>query len=216
MRGRFRRFPVHFDRELLLPDSREMSRFLALFPERTFEKGEVLIRGRGAGPRPPRPDPRVGFVIEGLVRGTRRGPGGGRRATGLLAGDGRWFGFDALHHGENLFRYEAVVPTTAAVFPLRAIIEEAPRSVLLGALTSAGMDWCTASSLAGSWAGSLRDRVLILLREEFRLQDRPEIEVRRQDIADLLHVTRQTLHPVLRELAAEGVIDLGYGVITLL
>ena len=180
---------------------------LERFPPRLFERGETLIRPRAGDP------PSLGFVVEGLVRGLWFGSdlAPGCRSTATIAGDGRWFGADAFRAGENLFRYDAMAPTMAAIVPLRWLQEEAPRGVLLEALHRVSLDWCTAVSVLSHGRRTLERRVLLLLFDLSRLHPRPELEVRQQDIAELLGVGRSTLAPVLKRLESRGLVGLGYG-----
>lgn len=157
--------------------------------------------------------PLVAYVHEGLVRGVwhRDKIAPSSRATALVAGDGCWIGIDAFKYGENLFRYQALAPTIATVVPMSCLREDAPRAVLVHAIENVARDWCTAVSLLSLGNQSLTRRALLLLHHMSRIHPRPEIEVRQQDLADVLGVARQSLQPVLKQLAAVGLIDLGYG-----
>jgi hypothetical protein len=208
--------------------SRESALRLLLdrFPLETFECGEVLIENvllettdftpsagsRGAAAAAPVPS-FVGYVAEGLVRGVwnRSTLAPLNRATAIVAGDGRWIGAEAFKFGKNLFRYAALTPTSAAVFPLAYMETEAPREVLGDALRSVSLDWCTAASVLSLGADTLDRRALLLLYDMSRLHPRPELEVRQKDIADMLGVSRQTLQPVLKRIEKRGLITLGYG-----
>ena len=139
----------------------------------------------------------------------------GSRATAVVAGDGRWLGADAFKYGENLFRYEALTPTSASVIPLSWMREKAPRDVLLDALRTVSLDWCTRVSVLSLGSESLYRRTLLLLYDMARLHPRPEIEVRQRDVADLLGVARQTLQPVLKQLERQNLVQLGYGEISI-
>jgi len=208
------------------PGREALAALLEKFPPQHFERGDTLIENvllettdfepvPGPSGTPDSPDPAsfVGYVVEGLVRGvwhhSRIAPSS--RATAIVAGDGRWFGFDSFKFGKNLFRYVALTPTSAAVFPLGHLRDEAPRQVLYDALFSVSLAWCTSASVASLGSESLARRTLLLLYDMSRLHPRPEIEVRQKDIADMLGVTRQTLQPVLKALEERGLIDLGYG-----
>lgn len=185
------------------------------FPPRLFERGDTLVEVPSPGV--PRRPPCLAYVIEGLVRGAwhRSALSPETRATAIVAGDGRWVGADAFKFGENLFRYDAVVPTTACVVPLGWVRDEAPRGVLVDALQSVSLDWCTTASVLSLGGETLERRTLLLLYDMRRLHPRPEIEVRQQDVADLLGVARQTLQPVLKGLERAGLVSLGYGAITI-
>jgi len=203
-----------------------LASLLARFPPIPFERGATLIENSllettdFALPVAPRsahagPDPNafVGYIVEGLVRGVwnRSTLSPGNRATAIVAGDGRWVGVEAFKFGKNLFRYAALCPTTAAVIPLSYVLDEAPQGVLLDALRSVSLDWCTAASVMSLGADTLSRRALLLLYDMSRLRPRPELEVRQKDIADMLGVSRQTLQPILKGFEKRGLIALGYG-----
>lgn len=203
---------------------------LERFPPEEFERGATVIDNflletndflpRSAADTPPGPpgaEPRVGFVQEGLVRGVWSGNtlAPAIRATAIVSGDGRWFGADVFQFGKNLFRYVALVPTTASLIPIAWIREEAPRGVLLDALACVSQNWCTAASVLSLGADTLNRRTLLLLYDMSRLHPRPELEVRQRDIADMLGVTRQTLAPILKKLEEKGLISLGYAEIVI-
>jgi hypothetical protein len=201
--------------DLLPPDHPEMVAILERFPPVDFERGQTLIRNtyrQGVGG-----DPALGYVFEGLVRGAwnRNAIAPKSRATAVIAGDGRWIGADAFKYGENLFRYVALTPTVASIVPLAYMRQEAPRRVLLDALRSVSLHWCTAASVLSLGGDTLYRRTLLLLYDMSRLHPRPEIEVRQRDVADLLGVARQTLQPVLKQLERQCLIELGYGEITI-
>jgi hypothetical protein len=159
-----------------------------------------------------RPAPLLAYVHEGLVRGTWNespsGPGAG--TTAVVAGDGRWVGADAFKFDENLIRYAALTSTQASVVPLDWLQNEAPRALLVDALRSVSLNWCTSASVLTLGGDALRRRVLFLLFELCRLHPRPELEVRQCDLADMLGIARQTLQPVLKRLERAGLISLGY------
>ena len=203
-----------------------MEGVLGRFPPQVFERGETLIENtllqttdfgphaEGAvEPAEPGAEACVGFVVEGLVRGVwnRNTIAPTNRATAIVAGDGRWVGADAFKFGKNLFRYAALTPTTASIIPLGFVTEEAPRAVLLDALRSVSLDWCTTASVLSLGADTLTRRTLLLLYDMSRLHPRPELEVRQKDIANMLGVARQTLQPILKMLESRGLISLGYG-----
>jgi CRP-like cAMP-binding protein len=73
------------------------------------------------------------------------------------------------------------------------------------------LDWCTATSVLSLGNDTLERRTMLLLYNLFRLHPRPEIEVRQQDVAEMLGVVRQSLQPILRGLQREGLVSLGYG-----
>lgn len=189
----------------------ELRALLALHPPRTFRRGETLIENtRHQDP------PQAGslaYVLEGLVRGAWNSPfiAPESHATTLVAGDGKWVGTDVFKYGANLFRYGALVETTAAVIPLADFRERAGREVVLDALRSVSLDWCAAASVLSLGNDTLERRALLLLYNLFRLHPRPEIEVRQRDVAELLGVTRQSLQPALKRLERSGLVSLGYG-----
>lgn len=190
-----------------------------------FERGETLLENSllltadfadptdaREVPVEPGPPPHLGYVLEGLVRGVwdRNTLAPANRATAIVAGDRRWVGVDAFKFGKNLFRYAAMTPTTASIIPMAYLLNEAPRVVLLHALKSVSLDWCTSASVLSLRGDTVIRRTLLLLYDLSRLHPRPEIEVRQHDIADMLGVTRQTLEPVLKRLEGRGLISLGY------
>jgi hypothetical protein len=184
------------------------------FPPRSYARGDVLIENSYKRTEVLR-QTWLGYVVRGLVRGTWNhnliAPD--NRATTSIAGDGRWIGLDVFKYGENLFRYTAMAPTTASIVPLEYVERDAPRSVLLHALKSASLHWYTSAAVLGLGRYSLERRTLLLLYDMRRLHPRARIEVRQTDVADLLGVVRQTLHPVLVKIEAKGLIGLAYGAI---
>ena len=200
-----------------IPDlPRELEDLLRQFPGRTFARGEVLIENTYGQPTRIR-RPALAYIAEGLVRGVRNRSmvAPKNRATVVVAGDGRWIGFDAFKFGENLLRYVAMTPTLASVIPVERLDEKAPSAVLLHLLHDVSLHWWTVASVMSLGNDTLRRRTLLLLCDLSRLHTRPEIEVRHSDVADLLGVRRQTLHPVLKSLERAGLVSLGYGVITI-
>lgn len=192
-----------------------MGELLLRFPPRTFDRGATLIvNTRHQSPAGPG---MLAFVVKGLVRGAWHGPfiAPDHRATTIVAGDGRWVGADAFKYGANLYRYDALTPTSAAVVPLAYLESEAPRAILLDALRCVSVDWCTAASVLGLGSHTLRRRTLLLLYNLARLHPRPQIEVRQQDVAELLGVARQSLQPVLKRLERDGLVTTGYGEIVI-
>lgn len=204
--------------------------WLASFPPRGFEPGESIITSATvgtaelslpppltSGSRPRRRNSRAAYITEGLVRGMwhRRPMAPGRASTMLVSGDGRWIGADAFKYGENLFQYVALAHTTAHIVSLDAVCEDAPREVLLDFMASVSMDWCTATTLLTMGAESLSRKTMLLLYDMSRLHPRPELEVRQRDLADILGVARQTLHPVLKQFEERGLLTLGYGEIVI-
>ncbi len=198
---------------------------LAKYPPQVFERGETLLENSllqttdfadptaaPAGPEDPSQVPHLGYVIEGLVRGVwdRNTLAPANRATAIVAGDARWVGVDVFKFGKNLFRYDAMTPTRASIIPMAYLVDEAPRFVLLHALRSVSLDWCTSASVLSLGGDTVVRRTLLLLYDLSRLHPRPEIEVRQHDIADMLGVTRQTLVPVLKKLEERGLVSLGY------
>lgn len=186
--------------------------FLTGFPANTFEVDSVLIDNTFRQRDSPSHEGRVAYIHEGLVKGAWRRSiiAPEHHAVAIVAGDGRWIGADAFKFGENLFRYTTLVTTTATIVPACVILEQAPRNLLLAVLKSISLDWCTAASVASLPSADLRRRVLLLLFDVGRLHPRPEIEIRQQDLADLVGVSRQTLNPVLKELESQGLISIGY------
>jgi CRP-like cAMP-binding protein len=199
-----------------LPLPPELDELLHRFPARAFERGEVLIENTYGQPARVR-RPALAYVLEGLVRGVRNKSmvAPANRATVVVAGDGRWIGFDAFKFGENLLRYVAMTPTTAAVIPLDRLDLTTPSGILLHMLRDVSLQWWTVASVMSLGNDKLRRRTLLLLCDLRRLHARPEIELRQSDIADLLGVRRQTLQPVLKSLEKIGLISLGYREITI-
>jgi CRP-like cAMP-binding protein len=193
----------------------EISDLLRRFPSREFERGDILIENTYRQPSRVR-RPTLAYVVEGLVRGVRNRSvvAPRNRATVVVAGDGRWIGFDAFKFGENLLRYVALTPTTACVIPL-SHVEQAQAGLLLRLLQDVSLQWWTVASVMSLGNDTLVRRTLLLLCDLRRLHARPEIEVRQRDLADLLGVARQTLHPVLKALEKAGLVSLGYAEITI-
>ena len=189
--------------------------FLAAHPPRSFDRGETLIHNtrHQSGQSGISAGGSVAYVVEGLVRGGWNRPfiAPRHQATTIVAGDGRWVGVDAFKYGANLFLYEALTLTTATVVPLSFLVGEAPRALLVHALRCVSLDWCATSSVQGLGRTSLERRTILLLYNLFRLHPRAEIEVRERDVAELLGVARQSLHPVLKRLEQRGLVALGYG-----
>jgi len=190
----------------------EMRELLERFPPQVFQRGEILVHNTRHLDAPPASGS-LAYVVEGLVRGAWNAPfiAPANRATTIIAGDGRWVGADAFKYGENLFRYDALTLTTASVVPLPYLCDEAPRAVLVDALRCVSLDWCTSASVLSFESDTLERRTMLLLYNLFRLHPRPEIEVRQQDVAELLGVARQTLQPVLKRLTTAGFVHVGYG-----
>jgi hypothetical protein len=199
----------------LPPDHPEMVAILERFPPIDFERGQTLIRNMYR--QSVSGEPALGYVFEGLVRGAwnRSAIAPKLRATAVIAGDRRWIGADAFKFGENLFRYVALTRTVASILPLAYVRQEASRRVLLDALHSVSLHWCTAASVLSLGGDTLYRRTLLLLYDMSRLHPRPEIEVRQADVADLLGVARQTLQPVLKQLERQNLITLGYAEIAI-
>ncbi len=193
------------------PAPTDLMELLVRFPPQRFDRGATIIVNTRH--QEPAGEGSLAYVLEGLVRGAWHGPfiAPEHRATTIVAGDGRWVGADAFKYGANLYRYDALTPTTAAVVPLAYLETEAPRAILLDALRCVSIDWCTAASVLGLGSHTLRRRTLLLLYNLARLHPRPEIEVRQQDVAELLGVARQSLQPVLKRLEREGLVKIGYG-----
>jgi hypothetical protein len=185
---------------------------LVRFPPRRFERGDTLIHNT-RHQSVPEGSGSVAYIVEGLVRGAWNRPfiAPNRQAATIVAGDGRWVGVDAFKYGANLFRYDALTATTASIVPLAYMTDEAPRELLQGALRCVSLDWCAAASVLGLGTDTLERRTLLLLYNLSRLHPRPEIEVRQQDVAQLLGVSRQALQPVLKRIEREGLVTLGYG-----
>lgn len=182
-------------------------------PAEEFPRGAVLIENTFLQTGASGAAPVVAYIHEGLVRGVwhRDKIAPASRATALVAGDGCWIGVDAFKFGENTFRYVALAPTTASLLPLAKLRDEAPRAVVVHAMANVSRDWCTAVALLSLGNQGLARRALVLLHHLSRVHPRPEIEVRHQDLSDMLGVSRQTLQPVLKDLETRGLIDFGYG-----
>lgn len=182
-------------------------------PGERYERGAVVIESAFLQTDAAGSPGRVAWIHEGLVRATwnRSKLAPSSRATALVAGDGCWIGADVFQHGENIFRWVALAPTVASIVTVGVLREEAPREVLVHAMENVARDWCTAASLLSLGTDSLERRALLLLHHLSRQHPRPEIEVRQSDLADMLGVARQTLHPVLKKLEATGLLGLGYG-----
>jgi CRP-like cAMP-binding protein len=191
----------------------EIAGFLSSVPRRTFTAGDVVIENtylqRGATDR----TAKVGYVYSGLVSGAWHRPAiaPSHSVTTLVAGDGSWIGMDAFKYRENLFRYVALVPTTAVILPLADLVSEAPRAVLRNALENTANAWCTAASVISMRRQQLERRAMLLLYNLRRIHPRPDLEVTQKVVAELLGVSRQTLNPVLRRLEERGLVRLGYG-----
>ncbi len=86
-------------------------------PPELFERGRVLIENTFLQTGADRSGAKVAYLHEGLVRGVwhRDKIAPSSRATALVAGDGCWIGVDACKFGENMFRYQALAPTTASL-----------------------------------------------------------------------------------------------------
>ncbi len=187
---------------------------LGRFPPRRFERGDTLVHNTlHESFQRPGAAGSLAYIVEGLVRGAWNSPfiAPENHATTIVAGDARWIGADAFKYGKNLFRYDALAPTTASIVPVSYLVDEAPRAVLLDALRCVSLDWCNAASVLGLGNDTLDRRAVLLLYNLFRLHPRPEIEIRQQDVAELLGVARQTLQPVLKRLEQAGLVSLGYG-----
>ncbi len=190
-----------------------LDEFLSAFTLATFDAGEPVLANTylqaGAANR----DAHVAYVHEGLVRGAWHRPAiaPSYDATVSVSGDRCWIGLDAFKYRENLFRYTALVPTTAFVLPLAALVDRAPRAVLLDALENASLAWCTAVSVVSLHGQGLERRVMLLLYNLRRLHPRPLLEVTQRVVSELLGVSRQALNPVLKDLEQRGFVRLGYG-----
>jgi CRP-like cAMP-binding protein len=180
---------------------------------REFAAGEVVIANTYLQPDVERRVPTVGYVGKGLVVGAWHRPAiaRGHEVTVSVAGDRSWIGLDAFKYRENLFRFTALVPTRASVFPLADLVERAPRPVLLDALENMSLAWCTAVSVVSLRGQAFERRVMLLLYNLRRLHPRPVLEVPQRVVADLLGTSRQTLSPALKELERKGLVRLGYG-----
>lgn len=202
---------MHLPLRPVAETSPDLEDLLLRFPPLRFDRGETIIVNTRH--QEPAGEGHLAYVLEGLVRGAWHGPfiAPDHRATTLVAGDRRWVGADAFKYGTNLYRYDALTPTSAAVVPLSYLKTEAPRGILLDALHCVAVDWCTAASVLGLGSHTLRRRTLLLLYNLARLHPRPEIEVRQQDVAELLGVARQSLQPVLKRLDRDGLVTVGYG-----
>jgi CRP-like cAMP-binding protein len=183
-----------------------------------FEAGETVITNTYLqSASPARALPQVAYVDRGLVRGAWHRPAiaPAHRLTVMIAGDRRWIGLDAFKYAENLFRYTALVPTTAWVLPLSDLVDRLPREVLIDALESTSLAWCTAVSVVSLRGQKLHRRAMHLLYDLSRLHPRPSLQVTQKVVAELLGVSRQTLSPVLRQLQQKGLVRLGYGSVSI-
>jgi CRP-like cAMP-binding protein len=198
------------------PDPPELADLLQQFPARRFDRGDILIENT-YGQAGHTPTPALAYVAEGLVRGVRNHSmvAPRNRSTVVIAGDGRWIGFDAFKFGENLLRYVALTHTAASVLPMEHVRKHLSEGILLHILQDVSLQWWTVASVMSLGNDTLERRTLLLLCDLRRLHARPEIEVRQRDIADLLGVARQTLHPVLKNLEKAGLLSLGYAEITI-
>jgi CRP-like cAMP-binding protein len=197
-------------------DPTDLAELLQRFPGRAYDRGDILIENTYGQPGRS-PTPALAYIAEGLVRGVRNRSmvAPRNRSTVVIAGDGRWIGFDAFKFGENLLRYVALTHTTASVVPMEHLRRHVSAPLLLHVLQDVSLQWWTVASVMSLGNDTLERRTLLLLCDLRRLHARPEIEVRQRDIADLLGVARQTLHPVLKNLEKAGLVSLGYAEITI-
>ena len=178
-------------------------------PERTLRAGECLFR---KGTRLAD----VYVVRRGLVGLGRRAQG--RRVTFLLLRPGDVAGdVAALLGGMALFDAFAVAEAEVLVVPaaefLAALDLTSPFSrqwaVGLGARVSA-----LQGRLEETLGGALRCRVAALLHHELEAGSRV-VSLTQQAIADLLGVQRTSVTRVLRGLQRQGIIEIGYGHISI-
>jgi CRP-like cAMP-binding protein len=191
----------------------EVEAFLASEKPVEFDAGSTLILNTYLQPGAVDRTARVAYVREGLVRGAWHRPAiaPSHDATVLVAGDRSWIGLDAFKYHENLFHYTALAATTAWILPLSDLVHRAPREVLLDALQSATLAWCTAASVV-SLKRQKPDRLaMLLLYNLSRLHPHPVLQVTQQVVAELLGTSRQSLNPVLKRLEQRGFVRLGYG-----
>jgi CRP-like cAMP-binding protein len=190
--------------------------FLKRFPPRSYDRGDAILLNASTRPAERQEEPALGYVLDGLVRVTwLRGYGApGNRASAAVAGDGRWIGADAFRAGENLFHYEALVPTSACLVPLAWVREKAPPSLLFDALHSVSLDWCRRVSGPGIAQETDYRRTLLLLYDLRRLHRRPEIVLRQKQVAEMVGVPRPVMLPVLKRLERAGLISVGFGEIS--
>jgi len=188
-------------------------RLIERFPPRRFDRGDVVLHGLVPGAPAPKREPALGLVVAGLVRVSwMRGYGApGSRASAVVAGDGRWIGAEAFRTGENLFLYEALVPTTAALVPLDWIRSKASPAVLFDALHSVSLDWCRRISGPGVSRETDYRRTLVLFHDLRRLHAAPAIELRQKQVAEMVGVRRKELLPILQRLERAGLVRLGFG-----
>ncbi len=174
-------------------------------PERTLGAGEGLFR-KGA------PLADVYVVRRGLVGLGRRVQG--RRITLLLLRPGDIAGDGAvLLGGMALFVAFAVAEAWVLVVPaaefLAALDLRSPFSrhwaMGLGARVSA-----LQGRLEETLGGALRSRVAALLQHELEAGSRV-VNLTQQAIADLLGVQRTSVTRILRGLQRQGIIEIGYG-----
>ena len=192
--------------------SAEQLNFFKCYETRGFERDDVVIKNTyrqspacpGSG--------MLGFVHEGLVTGKwhRSVIAPQLQAVAVVSGDGRWIGADAFKYGENLFRYVALAPSHVTLIPAKEVEKRASCEVLRSIVRSISLDWCSVASVNSMARIDLRKRVLLLLFDLCRLHPRPELELRQQDLADLLGVSRQTLNPILVALERDGLVAIGY------
>jgi CRP-like cAMP-binding protein len=199
-------------RDLPGPRSPELLAFLATVPPTEFAIGETILDNTYLQPDRGQPA-EIAYVREGLALGAWHRPAIDRDQDSavLVVGDGNWIGLDAFKYGENLFRYSALAPTTAWVFPLSTLVEAAPREVVLDALRSVSLAWCTAVSVVSLKGQGIERRAMLLLYNLARIHPRPDLRITQQVVAELLGVSRQSVSPVLKRLEEKGLVRLGYG-----
>jgi hypothetical protein len=193
--------------------SADLDAFLSASEPASFGAGDTVLANTYLQPGAGGGVPAVAYVREGLVCGAWHRPAiaPSHHVTVHVAGDRCWIGLDAFKYRENLFRYTALVATTAWVRPLSDLTDRAPREVLLDALENVSLAWCTAVSVVSLKGQGMERRVMLLLYNLSRLHPRPALEVTQRVVADLLGVSRQRLNPVLNRLEQKGLVRLGYG-----
>ncbi|WP_369026607.1 Crp/Fnr family transcriptional regulator [Qipengyuania sp. RANM35] len=148
------------------------------------------------------------FLPEGEFRAVALlGPGDSYGELAVFAGKPRIV--DAVSRGNSRVRLIAARPFLEALsnYP-------ASTRALLGALSEQLQD--TLAQLAGLRRGTNPQRLAAILANMASDQDQPaSVVVTQQELADLLGVTRATANAALRELQKLGLVQRGYGSVTI-
>ncbi|WP_216629293.1 Crp/Fnr family transcriptional regulator [Qipengyuania soli] len=148
------------------------------------------------------------FLPEGEFRAVALlGPGDSYGELAVFAGKPRIV--DAVSRGNSRVRLIAARPFLEALsnYP-------ASTRALLGALSEQLQD--TLAQLAGLRRGTNPQRLAAILANMASDQDQPaSVVVTQQELADLLGVTRATANAALRELQKLGLVQRGYGAVTI-